>query len=91
MTPARALITWLTGSGVTLRLDGDAIVHRGPRRVLNPDVLAKLLARLSHPTFRFVHPADMRRARQDAPTSAQASASPPVRAGSEGAGVILCR
>jgi hypothetical protein len=42
MTPARALITWLTGSGVTLRLDGDAIVHRGPRRVLSPDVLAKL-------------------------------------------------
>ena len=42
MTPARALITWLTSSGVTLRLDGDAIVHRGPRRVLSPDVLAKL-------------------------------------------------
>lgn len=42
MTPARALITWLTSSGVTLRLDGDAIVHRGPRRILSPDVLAKL-------------------------------------------------
>lgn len=42
MTPAQALITWLTSSGVTLRLDGDTIVHRGPRCVLNPDVLAKL-------------------------------------------------
>ena len=27
---------------MTLRLDGDAIVHRGPRSVLSPDVLAKL-------------------------------------------------
>ena len=42
MTPARALITRLTSAGVTLRLDGDAIVHRGPRSVLSPDVLAKL-------------------------------------------------
>ena len=29
------------GSGVTLRLEGDAIVQGGPRRMLNPDVLAK--------------------------------------------------
>ena len=42
MTPARALITELKSAGVTLRLDGDAIVHRGPRSVLSPDVLAKL-------------------------------------------------
>jgi hypothetical protein len=42
MTAARALITWLTSTGVTLRLDGDAIVHRGPRSVLRPDVLANL-------------------------------------------------
>ncbi len=42
MTPARALITRLTSAGVTLRLDGDAIVHRGPRSVLSPDVLNTL-------------------------------------------------
>ena len=42
MTPDRALITELKSAGVTLRLDGDAIVHRGPRNVLSPDVLAKL-------------------------------------------------
>ena len=29
------------GSGVTLRLEGDAIVQGGPRRMLNPDVLAR--------------------------------------------------
>lgn len=42
MTPVRALMNRLSGSGVTLRLDGDAIVHRGPRSVLSPDVLANL-------------------------------------------------
>jgi len=42
MTEAQALIGWLTGSGVTLRVDGDAIVHRGPRSVLSLDVLAQL-------------------------------------------------
>ena len=42
MTPAQALIARLTSSGVTLRLEGDTIVHRGPRCVLSPDVLAKL-------------------------------------------------
>jgi hypothetical protein len=42
MMQAQALIDWLTHNGVTLRLDGNDIVHRGPRRVLRPDVLAKL-------------------------------------------------
>jgi hypothetical protein len=42
MTQARTLIGRLKSAGVTLRLDGDAIVHRGPRSVLSPDVLAKL-------------------------------------------------
>lgn len=35
-------MTWLTSAGVTLKLDGDTIVHRGPRRALGAEVLAKL-------------------------------------------------
>lgn len=42
MTPAQALIERLTRAGVSLRIDGDDLLHRGPRRILTSDVLAEI-------------------------------------------------
>ena len=42
MTSARALIERLIRAGVSLRIDGEDLVHRGPRRSLTSDVLAEI-------------------------------------------------
>lgn len=42
MTPAAMLLDRLTGRGVKFRLDGDALIPRGRRGALTPDVLDEL-------------------------------------------------